>query len=192
MSQTLGCIPQLYWFGTDNFVQQLVFLWPRRWPALSVDWAAVIHLHMLPFASTPAEDLHSTPCCENTEALCFQKGKNLQHSSNRKTLCGFALGLLIYYGGNVILLFIQSLFSNTCALYTQTQTFTLKFMFRLLAMIYCKLENFYHMYDIILYWFSFLSKWKAGLVALARVSKINGWWLTLPHHSPLAGIVYFL
>lgn len=64
-------------------------------------------------------------------------------------------------------------------------------MFLLLVMIYCKLENFYHMYDIIFYWFSFLSKWKAGLVALARVSKINGWWLTLPHHSPLARITVF-
>ncbi len=160
-----------------------MFLWPRCWHALSVDWTAVIHLHMLPFASILAEDLHSLPCCEDTDALRFQTGNNLQRSNNPKRLCGFALGLFVYYGRNVILLFIQSLFCNTYAVQTNIFGFTLKFMFLLLAIIYCKLENFYHMYDIIFNWFSFSSL----LVSV----KINGWWLTLPHHSSLARITVF-
>lgn len=28
MSQTLGCTPQLYWFGTDNLVRQWAFYDP--------------------------------------------------------------------------------------------------------------------------------------------------------------------
>lgn len=76
----------------------------------SVDPAAVIHLHMLPFASTPGEDLHSLPSCEDTKALCFPKGKQFIAQQQLERTVRFCFGApCMYYKRNVI----QSLFSNT-------------------------------------------------------------------------------
>lgn len=100
----------------------------------------------------------------------FQKGNNLQFSNSWQML------LVVCYRQNVILLFSHlSVTHALCKTLRHIKNDS-------------KVENVYYMYECD---FLFLSEWNSGSVAQDRASKINGWWLKLPHQPPFATITVF-